>query len=330
MQNTLQDIFQEFQEQLENLTLSQEEKTQLQKSFEKVQKTHTRLEFLHRRGMKDKAITINILENTVEQLQKQKDYIERTNEQLTHQKIKLEEQSQMMAKNLHALQLSYNELEQFAFVASHDLKSPLRNIGSYAQLLKKRYYNQMDEDANVYLDFITNNAQLMNTIINDILEYNNVNNDKETTLADFEKLMIVVKNNLRESITHNNAVINYSSLPAIWVQKGSILKLLNHLIDNAIKNRTDVNPVIDIAAQKIEDGNIWHFTVKDNGIGLDEAYNDKVFKLFQRIHNREQAGTGMGLAICSKVVKLHGGDIWFTKNREGGTTFHFTIPQING
>ncbi len=329
MLDTTQAIFQEVQQLLDTLTLSNEEKTLLMKSFEKVQKTHMRLEFLHRRSMKDKSITINILQNTVDELQKQKDYIISTNEQLIHQKLKLEEQSQMMSKNLHALQLSYNELEQFAFIASHDLKSPLRNIGSYAQLLKKRYYNQMDKDADVYLDFIANNAQLMNNIINDLLEYNDVNNDKETTLTDFEQLMHSVKSNLGETIAKNNAVIQHSKLPLLWVQKGGMIQLLNNLIDNAIKYRADINPIISIGAQKMNDGNIWQFTIKDNGIGLEETYNDKVFNLFQRIHHRGQTGTGMGLAICRKVVKLHGGDIWFTKNREGGTTFHFTIPQID-
>jgi light-regulated signal transduction histidine kinase (bacteriophytochrome) len=328
MPEILQDTFQEFQEQLEKLRLSEEEKTQLLKSFEKVQKMHTRLEFLYRRGMKDKSITINILQNTVDELQKQKNYIVSTNEQLTQQKLKLEEQSQQMAKNLHALQLSYNELEQFAFIASHDLKSPLRNIGSYAQLLKKRYYNQMDKDADVYLDFISNNAQLMNTIINDLLEYNNVNKDKETSLTDFNQLMLLVKNNLTDTIVENNAVIQYSKLPTLWVQKGGIVQLLHNLIDNALKYRSDENPIITIDVQKMPDSNLWHFMVKDNGIGLDETYKDKVFNLFQRIDNREKSGTGMGLAICRKVVNLHGGSIWFTKNTEGGTTFHFTIPQI--
>jgi light-regulated signal transduction histidine kinase (bacteriophytochrome) len=322
----MQDIFQDFQTQLENLEIPETNKIAISNAFEKAQKIYTRLDFLHRRGMKDKSITINILQNTVDELQKQKDYIVCSNEQLTHQKQQLEDQSQAMSKNLHALQLSYNELEQFAFIASHDLKSPLRNIGSYAQLLKKRYYHSLDDDANVYLDFIVNNAQMMNAIINDLLEYNQVNNDKETVLIDFGNLINSIQLSMGDTIEENNATIEYTELPTLWVQKSAITQLFQNLIDNAIKYRSDEKPVISINAHKIKDA--WQFSIKDNGIGLDESYNEKAFNLFQRIDKREQSGTGLGLAICRKVVKLHGGDIWFKKNIDGGTTFFFTIPQI--
>lgn len=324
----MQDILKDFQTQLNNIFIPEEQKMELLSAFEKAQKLYTRLDFLHKRSMKDKSITIKILENTVDELQKQKNHIVNSNEQLTHQKRQLEEQSHQMAKNLHALQLSYNELEQFAFIASHDLKSPLRNIGGYAQLLKKRYYNALDEDANIFIDFIVNNAQMMNTIINDLLEYNNMNKDKETVQTDFRKLIDTISYSLNSLIEQNDATIQYGELPTLWVQRNSVKQLFHNLIDNALKYRSDKKPVIKIDAQPLNDGNLWQFSVKDNGIGLDEQYTEKAFLLFQRIHKKDQLGTGMGLAICRKVVKLHGGDIWYNKNIDGGTTFHFTLPQF--
>lgn len=325
----MQNVLQDYHLHLENLSIAEEDKSKLYQAFEKAQKLYTRLDFLHRRSMKDKAITINILQNTVDELQKQRDYIVNTNEQLTHQKLQLEEQSNQLAKNLHALQLSYNELEQFAYVASHDLKSPLRNIGSYAQLLKKKYYNHLDSEADVFIDFIVNNAQLMNNIINDLLEYNKVNKDKEMIKTDFGRLMDLVQFNLSDIIQHNKATIEYDNLPTLWVHRTGMLQLFQNIIDNALKYRSEEPPHIKIEAEHNNDKSIWHFAIKDNGIGLDEQYKEKAFHPFQRIHQRDRPGTGMGLAICRKVVKIHGGDIWFKQNTEGGTTFHFTIPQIN-
>jgi light-regulated signal transduction histidine kinase (bacteriophytochrome) len=324
----MKDIFQEFKEQLLSLETSDEKKAELLESYGQIDKSFSRLDFLHRRSMKDKAITINILKMTAQELQSQKDSVVTINDQLTQQKLQLEDQSQQLAKNLHALQMSYSELEQFAYIASHDLKSPLRNIGSYAQLLKKRYYNALDIEANQFIDFIVNNAQLMNNVISDLLEYNTVETKKELVKTNFNNIVDLIRFNLKDVIVQNNVEIDVESLPTLWAHKTGAIQLIQNLIDNAIKYRSNETPHIKIKAEQINDGSLWQFSVCDNGVGLDEIYKDKAFHPFQRINQRDRPGSGMGLAICRKVVKLHGGDIWFTKNTEGGgTTFTFTIPQ---
>ncbi len=323
----MKDIFQEFKDQLASLDISEEKKVELLSSYGQIDKAFTRLDFLHRRSMKDKSISINILKMTAQELQLQKEGVVNINEQLTQQKRQLEEQSQQLAKNLHALQMSYSELEQFAYIASHDLKSPLRNIGSYAQLLKKRYYNALDNEANQFIDFIVNNAQLMNNVITDLLEYNTIESKKELVLTNFNNIVDLIRFNLRDVIQQNDAQIEVENLPTLWAHKTGTIQLIQNLVDNAIKYRSNEAPYIKIKAQQLENTSLWLFSVSDNGVGLDEIYKEKAFHPFQRINQRDRPGSGMGLAICRKVVKLHGGDIWFEKNMEGGTNFIFTIPQ---
>ena len=331
MINSNNDNFIAFKERLHTLTIVDEYKTELLKSFEQLDKDYIKMDFLHKQNAKDKAITINLLQSSVEELQSQKVYIACANEQLINQKKQLEEQSEELAKSLHALQMSYQELEQFAYIASHDLKSPLRNIGSYAQLLKKRYSNQLDHEADTFLDFIANNAQMMNNIITHLLEYSTIDRKRELSLTDLNRLMELIHFNLREIIEKNAAIIEYHELPKLWLQKSSITQVLQHLIGNAIKYRSDETPHIAIDFEKLPDSNLWQFSIKDNGQGLDEMYSDKAFQPFQRINMRDLPGEGMGLAICRKIIKLHGGDIWFKLNpiNQGGTTFYFTIQELN-
>ncbi len=266
------------------------------------------------------------------ELKTQNDYTIQANNQLLQQKILLEEQSEKLTKNLHALQMSYSELELFAYVASHDLKSPLRNIGSYAQLLKRRYQGKLDADADEFIDFIVHNAQMMNSIITDLLVYSRVDRDKELVKVNLNRLIELVRHNLREMIGENDAIIECGELPTLWVHRSNIVQLFQNLIENAIKFRAEHIPHITIAAHIREKDGFWQISVKDNGVGLDEQYHEKAFLPFQRINNRERPGSGMGLAICRKVVRLHGGEIWYHRNRHnhqnGGTSFHFTIPQL--
>jgi light-regulated signal transduction histidine kinase (bacteriophytochrome) len=324
----MKDIFQEFKDQLESLEISPEKKAELLHAYGYIDKSFTRLDFLHRRSMKDKSISINILKLTVQELKTQKDSVVTINEQLTQQKQQLEEQSKQMAKNLHALQMSYSELEQFAYIASHDLKSPLRNIGSYAQILKKRYYNVLDLEANQFIDFIVNNAQVMNCVITDLLEYNSVESHKEPVQTNLNNIVELIQFNLRNVILQNNVQMEVETLPTLWVHKTGIIQLFQNLIDNSIKYRSIDTPHLQITAEQLKDSNCWQFSISDNGVGLDEKYQEKAFHPFQRINQRDRPGSGMGLAICRKVVKLHGGNIWFEPNTEGGgTSFKFTIPQ---
>jgi light-regulated signal transduction histidine kinase (bacteriophytochrome) len=317
-----------FKDQLESLSISEEKKAELLNSLELLNKDYGRMSFLHKQNVRDKAITINLLQNTVNELQAQKEYIAQANVQLTLQKQQLEKQSEELARSLQALEMSYHELEQFAFIASHDLKSPLRNIGSYAQLLKKRYFNQLNDDADTFLEFIVKNTQMMESIIKHLLEYSTIDRKGEFSLVDLNRIMELIRFNLRESIDKNNVTIEFDELPQLWMQKSGITQVVQHLIENAIKFRSSKLPHIRIEVAENEKEKLWHFSIKDNGLGLNEKYKDKAFHPFQRIDSRNLPGEGMGLAICWKIIKLHGGDIWYKENTEGGTTFHFTIPKM--
>ena len=303
-----------FKSVINQLDIDDANKREILKSFKMVEKDVDRLDFLYKRNVKDKSITINLLESTVNDLQTQKN--------------QLEQQSLELEKNLNTMKMLYQELEQFSYVASHDLKSPLRNIGSYAQLLQRRYKDELDEDANMYLNFIATNAQLMNSIIIDLLEYNSLEHNKQLAQTNLNKTMELIQFNLKDVLTSNNVKLEFENLPEIWTYQASTLQLFQNLIDNAIKHRSEAAPHIVICAKSLKLNGGWEFSVKDNGMGLDEKYKDKVFSPFQRINTHNNTGTGMGLAICKKVVRLHGGDIWYEKNKELGTTFFFTLPQM--
>jgi light-regulated signal transduction histidine kinase (bacteriophytochrome) len=311
MDNTNLDSFKAVINQMD---IDDTHKREILKSFKVVEKDNERLNFLYKRNVKDKSITINLLESSVNDLQSQKK--------------QLEQQSLELEKNLNVQKMLYQELEQFSYVASHDLKSPLRNIGSYAQLLNKRYKDKLDEDANMYLNFIVTNAQLMNSIITDLLEYNSLEHNKQLAQTNLNKIIELIQFNLIDILTANNVTLEYENLPEIWTFQSSTIQLFQNLIDNAIKHRSEAAPHIVIKAKRLAANDGWEFSVKDNGMGLDEKYKDKVFSPFQRINTLNNSGTGMGLAICKKVVRLHGGDIWYEKNKDLGTTFFFTLPQM--
>jgi two-component system, chemotaxis family, sensor kinase Cph1 len=301
------------------LDISVADKTELLRLASKVETEQTRLEFRYLRSTKDRDISINLLKETVNELEKQKNL--------------LENQSQKLLKNLHALEMSYNEMEQFAYIASHDLKSPLRNISGFSKLLNQRYRDTIDEGGKEYIDFIVHNTQMMSNVIDDLLIYSQVDHEKELAMTNFNRIVELVQINLKSTIKAEDATITADDLPTLWAHKSGIIRLLQNLVENALKYRSEVAPKVHISAHF--NGKDWQFSVTDNGVGLDEAYNDKAFQPFQRINQRDRPGMGMGLAICRKVAKLHGGNIWFSRNlpniesnTEGGTTFHFTIPQI--
>ncbi len=320
------DFFDTLKLALRQLDISATEKAELLRVASKLERDQTRLEFLHLRSTKDRDISINLLKQTVEELERQK--------------ALLEAQSQQLAKNLHALEMSYNEMEQFAYIASHDLKSPLRNISGFSKLLKSRYRDVLDENGKEYVDFIVTNTQMMNDVIDDLLIYSRVDHEKELALTNFNRIVELVSINLKNNIITENATLTYDKLPTLWAHKSGVIQLLQNLVENALKYRSEAAPKIHISA--FFNGESWQFAVRDNGVGLDESYNEKAFQPFQRINQRDRPGMGMGLAICRKVAKLHGGNIWFSQNSpqnsghviarheatERGTTFHFTIPQV--
>jgi light-regulated signal transduction histidine kinase (bacteriophytochrome) len=320
-------IFQSFKDQVASLDITADQKALLLRQFKQVEKQYEKADFINKRMLKDKEISISILNATVEELQDQQRASALQNEQLEQQRLLSEKQAQQLESNLHALEMSYTEMEQFAYIASHDLKSPLRSIGSYAQLLKRKYRGKLDATADEFIDFIVNGAQHMNEIITDLLEYARVDREKEMTRTDFNRLMELICINLNDAIQTSGAKITVDKLPTLMIQKSATIQLLQNLIENAIKFRGTDNPKIHISARPLENDK-WEFSVTDNGVGLDENYQQKAFQPFQRLGQRNLPGLGMGLAICKKVAKLHKGDIWFRSNLDGsGTTFCFTIPQ---
>ncbi|MEN9612837.1 MAG: hypothetical protein RLZZ628_3651 [Bacteroidota bacterium] len=319
-------VFQNFKEQITALEITPEQKALLLRQFKQVEKEYAKSDFVNKRMLKDKEISISILNATVDELQEQQRASALQNEQLEQQRLLSEKQAEQLERNLHALEMSYTEMEQFAYIASHDLKSPLRSIGSYAQLLKRKYRGKLDGTADEFIDFIVNGAQHMNEIITDLLEYARVDREKEMTRTDFNRLMELICINLNEAIQTSGAQITVDKLPILMIQKSATVQLLQNLIENAIKFRGEAQPKIHVSARHLENDK-WEFSVTDNGIGIDENYQQKAFQPFQRLGQRNLPGLGMGLAICKKVAKLHKGDIWFRSTIGSGTTFCFTIPQ---
>ena len=248
-------------------------------------------------------------------------------QELQQQQKLLEENSKKLHENLGKLEASYKELEQFSYIASHDLKSPLRTISNFAQLLKRRYYNHIDEQANEYINFIVSGVFHMNEVICNSLEYSKVGKESyHLSQTDLNEVLQVVQNNLLEEINENGAVVTFSNLPTILVNKTSMIQLFQNLISNAIKFRKKIPPLIQISWEKKAD--CYEFRVKDNGIGMDETYQEKVFLPFQRLNHQAKPGSGIGLAICKKIVQMYNGKIRYTSKKGEGTTFIFTTAFL--
>jgi light-regulated signal transduction histidine kinase (bacteriophytochrome) len=230
-------------------------------------------------------------------------------------------------KQRQELARSNAELEQFAYIASHDLQAPLQTIANYAQLLERRYRGQLDEKADKFINYIVDGAQRMQTQINDLLEYSRFGRQR-STLRDTDCNLVVEQAiaNLRSEIEQNEAVINcQDNLPTLIADSSQLVVLFQNLLGNSIKYRSQAQPVIKITAIARE--NSWQFFITDNGIGIEPKYQQRIFQIFQRLHTREEyPGNGMGLAICQKIVERHGGTIGVESQLNCGATFHFTLP----
>jgi PAS domain S-box-containing protein len=222
---------------------------------------------------------------------------------------------------------SNKELEHFAYVASHDLQEPLRKITSFIDLLERQYKDQLDEKADEYIERVVDGAARMQQLITDLLEYSRVGQDEiSLTSIDLEAVLSRVLSNLGTEIVENSAVIAHDPLPTIQANESLLDRLLQNLIANAIKFRREETPLVHISAK--QKGGEWHFSIQDNGIGIDPENTGKIFMLFQRLHSREEyPGTGIGLAICKKIVERHGGRIWVESKPGQGSTFFFTLPS---
>ena len=234
-------------------------------------------------------------------------------------------EAQLLSK-VAELKRSNEELEQFAYIASHDLQEPLRMVASYTQLLARRYKGKLDADADAFIDFAVDGAKRMQRLIQDLLAFSRVgtkgklliDTSSETALG--EALV-----NLRGAIEDGDAVVTHDSLPDVVADQAQLIQLFQNLVGNAIKYHGTVLPQVHVSATK-SDGR-WMFSVRDNGLGIEERYFERIFGMFQRLHKREEfEGTGIGLAICRKIVERHGGQITVESHPGAGSIFRFTLP----
>jgi signal transduction histidine kinase len=239
------------------------------------------------------------------------------------------EQEQRLENYARELERSNRELEEFAYIASHDLQEPLRMVGSFLQLLQKRYGDKLDRQANEYIFYAVDGAARMKRLIGDLLNYSLSNREWAMERVDLSASIREALQNLAASIRESDAIIHVAEMPTLFTDPAQMLQLFQNLISNAIKFRKDDSrPVIGIRCDK-EDG-YWRFAVEDNGIGIEPQFADKVFVIFKKLHHRTKFdGTGIGLAIAKKIVERHGGNIWFESEPGKRTTFYFTLKRLD-
>jgi signal transduction histidine kinase len=239
----------------------------------------------------------------------------------------LEAANEELAQRSQELARSNAELEQLAYIASHDLQEPLRMVASYLQLLEQRYGGRLDADAHEFIEFAVDGATRMQALIDDLLTYSRVGSRAQPLQpTDCMAVVETVIRSVRVAIEESGTRVTYDSLPTVAGDATQLMQLFQNLIANAIKFRRDQGPEIHIHAEP-EDG-FWRFSVQDNGIGIAPEYFDRIFVMFQRLHSRSTySGTGIGLAICQKIVERHGGRIWVESTPGTGSTFQFTLPR---
>ncbi|MGE5352146.1 MAG: MASE3 domain-containing protein [Acidobacteriota bacterium] len=250
------------------------------------------------------------------------------NERL-HKELESKEKAEIGLKHaVEELERSNKELEQFAYIASHDLQEPVRMVGNYTQLLERRYKDKLDHKALEYIDFAVDGAQRMQLLITGLLKYSRITTHaKEYSPVDCNKVLGSVIKNLEISIRESGARITFGVLPVIMADEVQLTQLFQNLISNAIKFRRNTE-IPEIQISSVQKNENWLFAVRDNGIGIDPQYSERIFQIFQRLHTRsEYPGTGIGLAVCKRIVERHGGKIWIESELEKGTTFYFTFSM---
>jgi len=240
------------------------------------------------------------------------------------------EAARHLQQKLEELNRSNEELEQFAYIASHDLQEPLRMVASYTQLLSRRYKGKLDSDADEFIAFAVDGANRMQGLIQDLLTYSRVGTQGKPLLdTSSEEALQQALRNLGRAIEEAEAVIDHGPLPAVLADKVQLVQLFQNLVANAIKYQSPGVPKVHISAAVSGNGR-WLFSVKDNGLGIESKYFDRIFGMFQRLHKREEfAGTGIGLAICKKIVERHGGNISVESQPGQGSTFRFALAASN-
>jgi light-regulated signal transduction histidine kinase (bacteriophytochrome) len=243
--------------------------------------------------------------------------------------LKVAERTAELDMLIEELKRSNKELQQFAYVSSHDLQEPLRTIASFTQLMERRYKGQLDSDADEFMDYIVDAAKRMQQLINDLLEYSRVaTRGEELRQVNTEEVLDKVLYSLKSSIDENKAEIRVDPLPTVMADKGQLILLFQNLISNAIKFRKeDEPPRIHISCINDEEKGEYLFSVSDSGIGMELQYFDRIFTIFQHLHTMDEyEGTGIGLSIAKRIVERHGGRIWVESSLGKGSTFYFTIP----
>jgi len=247
--------------------------------------------------------------------------------QRKHSEQQLQQLNHDLEKRAVELAGSNAELERFAYIASHDLQEPLRMVSSFLQLLQKKYDGQLDEKAAQYIRFAVDGAERMKILILDLLEYSRVGSGTTAfTPVDMDGVMKEVGEVFREKIIASRAQVDIMQLPVAYGDRVQLVQLMQNLVGNALKYHSEDAPVIKVRGGEVQGG--YQYSVEDNGIGIDPVFFDKIFIIFQRLHNKtEYSGTGIGLAICKKIVERHGGKIWVERAPQKGSIFFFTIAK---
>ena len=275
---------------------------------------------------KEKRAAELILANT--ELVFQNEEKEKRAAELAIANIELAFQNEEKEKQAAELSIANKELKHFTFIASHDLQEPLRTVANYIEMFQELYSNQLDEQALKYLNSINNANRRMRELVKSLLDFSRLGHNRVLVEVDCNSMLTDLVSDLESMITRSGAVIHIGELPVMNLYEIEIRQLFQNLITNAIKfHKEDVVPQIYIEAQQIEDE--WKFSVKDNGIGIDAIYFERIFDIFQRLNPKEKyEGNGIGLANCKKIVQLHQGQISIESTLGQGTTFHFTIPNL--
>ena len=221
------------------------------------------------------------------------------------------------------------DLERYAYLASHDLQEPIRAVASFTQLLALEYADKLDSNAREYIGYVVEGAKRMQALINQLLDYSRLGTRRKPfALVDCRKIYETAVANLKVAIDESGAVLTSADLPQVMGDSVQLIQVFQNLLANAIKFRRCHGPQVHVRAEPKDKE--WQFAVRDNGIGIDSRNFDRLFVIFQRLHHRDEyPGTGIGLAVCKKIVDLHGGRIWVESKPGEGSTFYFTIPAVN-
>lgn len=267
--------------------------------------------------------------NILEDFDEEKGKIELVNEELRTEIAERSQAEDALRRKTTELARSNAELEQFAYVASHDLQEPLRMVSSYVQLFEKKYKDQVDEAANKYIAYAVEGAKRMQALIAGLLEYSRVGREElPPEMVSLDAVVEVALLNLASVLQETRAKVSYDALPSVMGHSALLAQVFQNLIANAEKfRRPGVTPAVHISAQRHQ-GN-WVVSVSDNGIGIEAEFFERIFVIFQRLHTRnEYPGTGIGLSICKKVIERHGGRIWVESKPGEGATFRFSLPAL--